>query len=135
MMTKKINEKVNGLKGKAAALMAKASLMATSASMAMYDTVYATDGGAMGELLETNLTTNANRAITAVAAIMGVGALVRGAFAVKEITDSQDEGGGEQRRRGQNALGASIGAAVTAGVIYGIRGSVVQLIVAAMSGS
>lgn len=129
-----VKEKIQKIKNEAKMLMVRTSLAAAALSTAMYTNAYATGagGGDLGELLKTNLADISNRSINAVAVIVGIGALIKGAMAVKDMADSQGEGGPEQRDRGVKSLAAALGAGFAAAVLLGVKGIIVQFITTAM---
>lgn len=130
-MTKKISKKLNEVKSKAAVLMAKASLMATSASMVTSKTAYASG---MDDLLTKNVPKWVGGAFTGMAILIAVGGFIGIAFAVKAFSDSSDEGGPQERKRGQVFLTAAIGAFFAAAMIYGGRNAIIEIIETAMNG-
>lgn len=128
-----VKEKIQKVKNEVKMLGVRASLMAAGLSSVMYTNVYATStGGDLGELLKTDISGIVDRSINAVAAIIAMGALIKGALAVKDMAESQGEGNPEQRDRGQNSLKVAIGAAVAAALLLGIKVTIVRYISAAM---
>ena len=126
-----MRKKVNAWKNKAGAMLAKANLMAVGISMAVYNTAYADD---LADVLKQNLTSISDQAISALAAIIGIAALISGAMSVKDMAEGSKSSNPEQQEKGQKTLTAAIGMAVAAAVLLGIRSVVATFITTAMGG-
>lgn len=88
----------------------------------------------IGDDIGTTLTDISNRAIGALAAIIGISALISGAMAVKDMAEGSKSSNPDQQDKGQKTLTAAIGMAVAAAVLLGIRTNVTSLITSAIGG-
>lgn len=127
-----MNKMIQRAKEKAGYFLVKANLMAVGLSMAMYNTAYA---DTLSDTLQSNLTSITEKAIGALAAIIGISALITGAMAVKDMAEGSQSSNPEMQNKGQKTLTAALGMAVAAGILLGTKGTIVSFITAAMSGS
>ena len=127
-----MNKMIQKAKEKTGYFLAKANLMAVGLSMAMYNTAYA---DTLSDTLQANLTSITEKAIGALAAIIGISALITGAMAVKDMAEGSQSSNPEMQNKGQKTLTAALGMAVAAGILLGTKGTIVSFITAAMSGS
>lgn len=97
---------------------------------ATYCYAYADIGDDIGE----SLTDISNRAVGALAAIIGISALISGAMSVKDMAEGSKASNPEQQEKGQKTLTAAIGMAVAAAVLLGIRSNITALITSAIGG-
>lgn len=127
-----MNKMIQKAKEKAGYFLVRANLMAVGLSMAMYNTAYA---DTLSDTLQANLTSITEKAIGALAAIIGISALITGAMAVKDMAEGSQSSNPEMQNKGQKTLTAALGMAVAAGILLGTKGTIVSFITAAMSGS
>lgn len=126
--TKKLKEKANRLQK----VIAQRWVMVSLYTWAFLHTTYFYAYADIGDDIGGSLTDISNRAIGALAAIIGISALISGAMSVKDMAEGSKASNPEQQEKGQKTLTAAIGMAVAAAVLLGIRTNITALITSAM---
>lgn len=127
----KLKEKLKALKNVAMQRLTMISVYTYAFLASTYTYAYADIGDEIGE----SLTNISNQAIGALAAIMGISALISGAMAVKDMAEGSKSSNPEQQEKGQKTLTAAVGVAIAAAVLLGIRSQVTAIITSAIAGA
>ncbi len=127
-----LRDKVSAVKAKAAGFGAKVTVGATAMVLAANTLVFA--DGDMESVLTSNLTKISDRAITALAVIMAIAALIQGAMSIYDMAQGSKSSNPEQQDKGQKTLVAAIGMAVGAAALLGIKSTINSFISSAMTG-
>ena len=127
-----LRDKVSAVKAKAAGFGAKVTAGATAMVLAANTLVFA--DGDMESVLTSNLTKISDRAITALAVIMAIAALIQGAMSIYDMAQGSKSSNPEQQDKGQKTLVAAIGMAVGAAALLGIKSTINSFISSAMAG-
>lgn len=119
-------------KEKVTAFKTKVAVGATALIMALNNVAYA---DSLENTLNSNLQTIADRALTALATIIAISALITGAMSIFDMSQGQKSNNPEQQDKGSKTLVSSIGMAVAAAALLGIKGIINSFISAAISNS